>query len=111
MRREITEKDFNERILPILENKTKHNRQKISYYKVFVYVIQVLTTGGSWRSLIIENQEVTWENIYYHFRKWTANEVFEKLFKASLSWEDLDLDLSILQIDGTHTPSKKGAKT
>lgn len=106
-----TEKFFNENILPILEGDRKtHGRQKISYYKVFCYLIQALKGSTSWRNIVIENQEVRWENLYYHFNKWVKNGAFERLFLASLEWVKADLDLSMLQIDGTHTPTKMGGE-
>lgn len=106
----MNEKEFEEKVLPYLTKKKQHGLQKISYYKVFMYIVQVCKTGTSWRNVVIENKEITWQNLYYHFRKWSKNEAFKKIFEASLKDNKRELDLSILQIDGSQTPSKKGAK-
>ncbi len=106
----MIEKEFEEKILPHLVKRKQHGLQKISYYKVFMYIVQVCKTGASWRNVVIENQEITWQNIYYHFQKWSKNENFKRLFEASLKDKKEALDLSILQLDGSQTPSKKGVK-
>ena len=107
---EISELDFEQYILPHLSHKLGHNRQKISYHKVFNYILFVLKSGCSWRTLKPENQEVSWINLYYHYAKWTKDGSFERLFEASRGYIKEHLGLESLQIDGTHTPAKKGAK-
>ena len=106
----ISETDFDKFILPHLSHKTGHNRQKVSYHYIFNTILYVLKSGCSWRTLKPENQLVTWQNIYYHFAKWSNDGSFSTLFEASRTDISDRLALECLQLDGTHTPSKKGAK-
>ena len=104
----VSESDFDTFILPQLSHKIGHNRQKVSYQFIFNMILYVLKSGCSWRTLKPDNQLVTWQNIYYHYAKWSKDGSFEKLFEASRG-DILDkLALECLQLDGSHTPSKKG---
>jgi transposase len=107
--KEVSEEVFLEKILPCLTHKINHNQQKISYHKVFNYILQVLHSGMSWRTLKPENKEITWQNIYYHFNRWSKDGSFERLFEHSKILISNELDLSILNLDGSHTAAKKGA--
>lgn len=107
----VSNLDFEKYILPHLSHKKDHNRQKVSYAYVFNCILYVLKSGCSWRTLKPDNEECTWENIYYHFNKWSKDGSFEKLFSHSIEINKEKLALECLQFDGSHTPSKKGAKT
>ena len=107
----VEEADFDRYILPHLSHKLGHNRQKVSYHYVFNTILYVLKSGCSWRTLKPDNQLVTWQNIYYHYAKWSLDGSFLRLFEASRSDISDKLALECLQLDGTHTPSKKGRKS
>lgn len=106
----VSASDFEEHILPHLSHKLNHNRQKVSYHYVFNCILYVLKSGCSWRTLKPDNELVTWQNIYYHYNKWTKDGSFEKLFMSTHETMKAELCLECIQLDGTHTPSKKGAK-
>jgi predicted type IV restriction endonuclease len=106
----VSESDFATYVLPHLSHKIGHNRQKVSYHYIFNTILYVLKSGCSWRTLKPDNQLVTWENIYYHYAKWSNDDSFLRLFEGSRSDIAHKLALECLQLDGTHTPSKKGAK-
>ncbi len=105
----ISEADFNNYVLPYLTHKKNHNRQKVSYHYIFNAILYVLKSGCSWRTLKPDNNLVTWQNIYYHFRKWTDDGSFERLFQSSHFVPSGIYALECIQLDGSHTPSKKGA--
>ena len=106
----VSEGDFETYILPHLSHKLRHNRLKVSYHYVFNALVYVLKSGCSWRTLKPDNQSVTWQNIYYHYRKWVRDGSFERLFSSTHITLREHLALECIQLDGTHTPSKKGAK-
>lgn len=106
----VSEKDFYEHILPHLSHKLNHNRLKVSYHYLFNTILYVLKSGCSWRTLKPEQQLVTWQNIYYHYSKWINDGSFEKLFMSTHATMKEQLCLECIQLDGSHTPSKKGAK-
>ena len=105
----VSEADFNDYILPYLTHKKNHNRQKVSYHYIFNAILYVLKSGCAWRTLKPDDGLVTWQNIYYHFRKWTDDGSFERLFQSSHFVRRDNLALECIQLDGSHTPSKKGA--
>lgn len=107
----VSEKDFTEHILPHLSHKTNHNRLKVSYHYIFNAVLYVLKSGCSWRTLKPDGKSVTWQNIYYHYAKWVKDGSFEALFKSTHHTVKENLALECIQLDGSHTPSKKGGKT
>ncbi len=107
----ISESDFETYILPHLSHKVGHNRQKVSYHYIFNTILFVLKSGSSWRTLDLIIQGVTWQNVYYHYSKWSNDGSFARLFEASRAEIRDLLALECLQVDGTHTPSKKGGKT
>jgi transposase len=106
----VKESDFDTYILPNLHHKKGHNRQKVSYHYIFNTILYVLKSGCSWRTLKPDNQLVTWQNIYYHYAKWSKDGSFLQLFDVSRADISQKLALECLQLDGSHTPSKKGAK-
>ena len=106
----ILESDFAKYVLPHLSHKLGHNRQKVSCHYIFNTILFVLKSGCSWRSLQFASQGVGWQNIYYHYAKWSKDGSFLKLFEASRADIRHKLSLECLQLDGTHTPSKKGVK-
>jgi hypothetical protein len=103
--------DFEQSILPHLSHQLNHNRLKVSYHYLFTTILYVLQSGCSWRTLKPDNQLVTWQNIYYHYHKWASDGSFERLFMSTHETMKEHLALECIQLDGSHTPSKKGAKT
>ena len=106
----VQDSDFDKYILPHLSHKNGHNRQKVSHQYIFNSILYVLKSGCSWRTLKPDDKLVTWQNIYYHYAKWSKDGSFLRLFEASRSDISGKLALECLQLDGTHTPSKKGVK-
>jgi len=59
---------------------------------------------------MLRTEGITWQNVYYHYQKWSRDGSFKKLFETSKKHIVEQLALECLQIDGTHTPAKKGVK-
>ena len=106
----ISEADFTFYILPYLTHKSGHNRLKVSYHYIFNTILYVLKSGCSWRTLKPEGQLVTWQNIYYHYNRWVKDGSFERVFNNTHEVMRESLALECIQLDGSHTPAKKGAK-
>jgi hypothetical protein len=47
---------------------------------------------------------------YYHFRKWSKDGSLQRLFDASIVSIRGEVNLSELNLDGSHSAAKKGAK-
>jgi hypothetical protein len=108
----VSRKEFNRFIKPCL-NKPHHGpRPKISYFKIFNYILYVLHTGIQWNQLKTYRGEISWQAIYHYHNRWSKDGSYKELFETSV--EILDslgkLDLSILHGDGSNVVAKKGEK-
>jgi len=58
-----------------------------------------------------DKKEISWQAVYYHFRKWSADGSLEKVWQASIHTVQDALDLSQLNLDGSHAIAKKGGES
>ena len=109
--KQVSRKDFNKYINPHLSKPKKGPKPKISYYKIFNYILYVLHTGIQWRQLRTRRNELHWTNIYRRHNQWSKDGSYKKLFEASvIHLKDTEqLDTSIIHGDGTNTVIKKWA--
>jgi len=108
----VSRKEFNQYIAPHLSHGTRGPKTKISYYKIFNYILYVLHTGIQWKQLRPSRNEISWQTIYHHHSIWSKDESYKNLFLASVMELDLQgaLDTSVLHGDGSNTVAKKGAR-
>ena len=108
----VSQKHFNQYILPHLSKGFRGPDTKILYYKIFNYILYVLHTGCQWNKLPIRNKKIHWSNIYKHHNHWSKDGTYENLFLSSVEKirNGNELDLSILHGDGSNTVVKKGVK-
>lgn len=108
----VSQKEFNRHISLHLRKPVKGPKPKISYYKIFNYILYVLHTGIQWDQLKTYKNELHWSNIYKWHRRWSGDGSYKNLFLASVMElnETGKLDLLILHGDGSNTVAKKGAK-
>jgi len=52
----------------------------------------------------------SWQSVYYHFNKWSQTGVWEQLYNGLLMDYRSCLDMSIVNLDGTHSPAKRGGQ-
>jgi len=63
------------------------------------------------RSTRCDKKEISWQAVYYHFRKWSADGSLEKVWQASIQTVQDDLDLRQLNLEGSHAIAKKGGES
>ena len=111
----MSEETFNIIVLPHIRIPTNGPDSKISYYKIFSYILKILYQGFQWEHLPIDKDEngrpeIHYSNVFKFFQRWSKEKVFEKLFLCTvelLQQED-KLDTSVIHGDGTCTVAKKG---
>ena len=54
------------------------------------------------------NTALTWSGVYYHFNEWRKDGSWKKLWVNLLQLHRRRLDLSSVQLDGSHTLAKNG---
>jgi transposase len=108
--KQVSRKDFNKHINPHLRKPKKGPKPKISFYKIFNYILYVLHTGIQWRQLRTRRNEIHWTNVYRRHNQWSKDGSYQNLFEASvIHLKDTEqLDTSIIHGDGTNTVVKKG---
>ena len=112
----LSEKEFNKFVLLHLTRCKKGPAPKLSYHKIFNYILLLMHTGCQWYKLPIAldetgKPELSYSRIFKTFKRWVNDGCFEKVFAGSVK-ELFDanlLDLSIIHGDGTTTSAKKGA--
>lgn len=111
----LTEKQFNQFILPHLSTGKRGPKPKISLYKFFNYISRVLYTGMQWDMLEIINdangdKEIHYTRIFRKYSQWATDGSFEKIFNRSVSElaQHGKIDASILHGDGSTHGAKKG---
>ena len=96
--RKVTQNEFNTFIKPCLSKNKRGKKPKISYYKIFNYILKVLRTGMQWDELETRHNEISWQNIYHYHNRWSKDGSYRKLFEQSIITLDAlgKLDLTIL---------------
>ena len=110
--KQVSRKDFNKYINPHLSKPKKGPKPKISFYKIFNYILYVLHTGIQWNQLKTRRNEIHWSNVYIRHNRWSKDGSYQKLFSASvIHLKDTDqLDISLIHGDGSNTVVKKGVQ-
>ncbi len=111
----LTEKQFNEFVLPHLSKGKRGPTTKLSFYHIFCYILLLIYTGMQWQSLPIKTDlqgdpEIHYSRLHRTYQRWASDGSLQRAFEASvqqLAGHDL-LDVSILHGDGTSTAAKKG---
>ena len=111
----ILSKDIIER--EILVHLSQHNRGPQPTKSQWIGIIQLiffrLKTGTQWRELPIRQfleGPYKWNSVYHHFNRWCKDGSWHRLWLHHLSDKKHLLDLSSAQLDGTHTPCKRGGE-
>ena len=76
-------------------------------------ILYRLKTGCQWRMLPMKQffrESYRWQSVYYHFQKWSKDGSWQQAWQSILYNHRHLLDLSSVQLDGTHTPTKRGGQ-
>lgn len=106
---------INREIIPHLRV-NKHNRLSKEYgmWRVVECIVYKLKTGVQWHllpmRLFFKNKSIHWQSVYYHYNRWSADGSWECVWHQVMSKYKDCLDLSSVDLDGTHSPCKKGGE-
>lgn len=114
----VTEDQFETYIYPHLSKAKRGYESKIPLYKIFNYILYRLHTGCQWQQVPTradaahpDKKEISWQAVYYHFRKWSRDGSLERVWQMSLQTIQNELDVSYLNLDGSHAIAKKGGES
>jgi hypothetical protein len=107
--------EFDQFVLPHLSIGSCGPAPKLSFYKIFNYVLKILYLGCQWKCLPIRKDgeghpETHYTHIYRIWRRWMDNGCMDAIFAGSVSTlhEDGRLDTAVIHGDGTTTAAKRG---
>jgi len=60
---------------------------------------------------LFEQTPLTWHTVYYHYRKWCLSGVLKDCWIQFLKIHKQELDLSSVDLDGSHTPAIRGGQS
>lgn len=108
----VSQKEFNKFVKSRLSRGRRGPKTKISFYKIFNYILYVLHTGVQWEELKPLRNEISWQAIYHYHNRWSKDGSYESLFISSVDRlnKENKLDLSILHGDGSNVVTKKGVR-
>ena len=112
---EVTKGQFTRYIRPHLSTARRGYESDIPLYKIFNLILYKLYTGCQWPALPIEKDDdgrpiMSFQVPYYHFRKWSKDGSLQRLVDASIISIRGELNVSELNLDGSHSAATKGAK-
>ena len=59
---------------------------------------------------LFEGESLTWNAVYYHYRKWCLSDILKQSWITFLKSHKKELDLSSVDLDGSHTPAIRGGQ-
>lgn len=112
---QLTPAQFEQFVLPHLSVGSRGPAPKLSLFKIFNYILQLLYMGCQWKELPIEcdakgRPEIHYTRLYRAFRRWEADGCIDAIFTGSVLklHQDELLDVTVIHGDGTATAAKKG---
>ncbi len=101
-------------ILPHLSMAKRGYVCKADIVEVINCILYKLKTGIQWRLLpvnaLFSNVVLSSKTIFYHFRKWCKNGEWKSVWINILSKHRDKLDMSSVDLDGSHTRAMKGGE-
>ncbi len=114
----LTQEEFDKYVDPYLSKARRGYVCSVPLYKVFNYILYCLYTGCQWHMIPTESApeapgkpEISWQAVYHHYRKWCRDGSMKKVWVHSIESIRSLLELSELNLDGSHTIAKKGGES
>jgi transposase len=112
----VTEEQFKQYIEPYLGVAKRGYVSRTPLWKMFNLMLYRLHSGCQWYRLPVSGSkaerasrgEPSWQAVYYHWQKWSADGSLERVWQASVQQVSSQLDLTQLNLDGSHAIAKKG---
>ena len=99
-------------ILPHLPFRSGGRRPSAEPAEVVAAILYKLKTGCQWRFLpvgqLLPQRPLSWQGVFYHFNEWRKQGAWKQVCLSVLRQHRRQLDLSSVQLDGSHTPAKNG---
>jgi transposase len=101
-------------IVPYLSKGKRGFKAKTPLSEIVMAIFYRLKTGCQWRELplrqFMDSPQTGWQSVYYYFNKWSRDGSWKQVWVNLLKANHRYLDLSSVQLDGSHTPAKRGGQ-
>ena len=99
-------------ILPHLTIGTRGFDTTVPLSEIVECIFHRLKTGCQWRELptkaFFTDKVLHWNSVFYYFNKWTKADCWRTIWINILTQNRQHLDMSSVELDGSHTPAKNG---
>ena len=110
----LTKKFITQHLMPHLSQSHVGRPPKVPLWRVVKAIIYKLRTGTQWNELPVRQFFsrilMSWQSVRYHFEKGSRDNSWKRLWQSLLMLYRSELDMSSVELDGTHTPVKKGGE-
>jgi transposase len=113
---EVLSKDKIERwIVPHLSKGSRGAKVGVELWRIVGAILYRLKSGCQWRMLPVEQfftskAKLSRSGVYHHYREWVRDGSFKTVWIELLKANHQLLDLSSMQLDGSHTAAKNGGE-
>ena len=115
----VTPEQFEQHILPYLSTAQRGYVSQTPLCGIFNLVLYRLHTGCQWKRLPVSADasererrgEPSWQAVYDHWSHWSADGSLTRVWQQSLLTVQPELDVSVLNLDGSHAIAKKGGQS
>jgi transposase len=115
----VTDEQFERYILPHLSTAKRGYVSKTPLVGIFNLILYRLHTGCQWDCLPVSKDanvrqarnEPSWQAVYDHWSQWSADGSLARVWQASLGTIRDELDLTQMNLDGSHAIAKKGGES
>lgn len=108
----LTKKIINQELIPHLSKGKRGPKCKVGLWRIVRAILKRLKTGTQWRELpmreLFGRHTISWKSVFHYFSKWSKDGSWHRLWIALLALNKRFLDMSSVQLDGSHTPVKRG---
>ena len=101
-------------IVPLIPKAKRGFPPTVPLVEIINAILYKLKTGVQWNQLpvkaLFEKVSLTWNSVYYHYRKWCLSDCLKQSWIDFLKNHKKELDLSSVDLDGSHTPAIRGGE-
>lgn len=99
-------------IVPLIPKTKRGFPPTVPLVEIINAILYKLKTGVQWNQLpvkaLFDGQPLVWNTVYYHYRKWCMSDTLKHCWIDFLKAHKKELDLSSVDLDGSHTPAIRG---
>jgi len=111
----VLDKDMiEEEIVPYIPRASRGFSPTVPLHEIVNAILYKLKTGVHWHLLPVDSlfgkKVLSWQSVYHHFRKWSVSDIWKGCWIKFLNRHKAELDLSSVDLDGSHTPALRGGK-